>query len=190
MKVGIFGKSGSGKTTVASYFEAKGYFHINFDRVGREVVTKYPEILGEISEAFGPEYVPDGKLDRKKLGDLVFRNTSELEKLNGIFFKYIRNEALLLMTGRDNCILEGAVLFESGLSDYMDKIIYVKTDFDTAVERIVKRENISKQQAESRIAAQSKYDELEEKADHIIETNNSTEELVENIKKLFSRLKI
>lgn len=190
MKVGIFGKSGSGKTTVASYFEAKGYFHINLDRVGREVVTKYPEILSEISEAFGAEYVPDGKLDRKKLGDLVFRNTSELEKLNGIFFKYIRNEALLLMTGRDNCILEGAVLFESGLSDFMDKIICVKTDFDIAVERIVKREKISKQQAESRIAAQSKYDELEEKADHVIETNNSTEELVENIKKLFSRLKI
>jgi len=190
LKIGIFGKSGSGKTTIAHFFTEKGFLHINLDRIGKEVVSVYPEITAEIICKFGKEYVTEDGIDREKLGTLVFGDQSELEKLNGIFFKYITAEAEKEMASAENCIVEGAVLFESGLSIKMDKIIYVKTDKATAVDRICRRENISAEKAGLRINAQSKYDELEKKVDFVIETNDSVPELVRKIEELFNDLKI
>jgi len=190
LKIGIFGKSGSGKTTVANFFAERGFLHINLDRIGKEVVSIYPEITAEIICKFGKEYVTEEGIDRKKLGALVFGNKNELEKLNGIFFRYITAEAEKAMGSNENCIVEGAILFESGLNKRMDWIIYVRTDHKTAVDRIIKREGITEEQAELRVNAQSKYDKLEKKADFIIETNGGVTELTDKIRAIFSELKI
>ena len=190
LKVGIFGKSGSGKTTISKFFEQKGFYHINLDEIGKMVPCKYPEVLAEIAKTFGDSYVTGCEIDRKKLGDLVFSDRSELDKLNSIFFGFIVKETLDLLEEHENCVVEGAVLLESGICELMDKIIYTKTSHELSVQRIMKRENISEEQAASRITAQSKYDKMENKADLVIETNDSVEELQTKIKDLFKDLNI
>ena len=190
MKVGIFGKSGSGKTTIANFFEGKGFYHINLDEIGKMVPCKYPEVLAEIAKTFGDSYVTGCEIDRKKLGALVFSDKEELDKLNSIFFGFIVKETLDLLEEHENCIVEGAVLIESGIYELMHKIIYTKTSPELSVQRIMKREGISEDQAQKRINAQSKYDEMENKADFIIETNDSVEDLHSKIEQLFSDLNI
>jgi dephospho-CoA kinase len=190
LKIGIFGKSGSGKTTVAKFFEEKGFSHINLDGIGRSIPEKYPQVIADIERIFGADYISNGQIDRKKLGTLVFNNTSELEKLNGIFFGYIVKEAIGLLEKYPDCVVEGAILIESGLNEYMDKIIYVKTGLETALRRIMHRESISKEQASQRINAQSKYDDMEKSCDFVIETTDSIEELHSKIDRLFKDLKL
>ena len=190
LKVGIFGKSGSGKTTVANFFEQKGFYHINLDEIGKLVPCKYPEVLAEITRVFGDGYVTGCEIDRKKLGTLVFSDRSELDKLNSIFFGFIVKETLDLLEEHENCVVEGAVLIESGLNELMDRVVYTRTSHDLSVQRIMKREGISEKQAASRVSAQSKYDEMEDKSDFVIETNDSVEELQAKIEDLFRDLNI
>lgn len=190
LKIGIFGKSGSGKTTIAKFFEGKGFYHINLDEIGKMVPCKYPEVLAEIAKTFGDSYVTGCEIDRKKLGALVFSDRSELDKLNSIFFGFIVKETLDLLEEHENCIVEGAVLIESGIYELMHKIIYTKTSQELSVQRIMKREDISEESAKARVKAQAKYDEMENKADFVIETSDSVEELHAKIETLYKDLNI
>lgn len=190
MKIGIFGKSGSGKTTIAKFFEEKGFYHINLDEIGKMIPSKYPEVLTEVAKTFGEEYLTGLEIDRKKLGALVFSDKTELDKLNSIFFGFIVIETLDILDEHENCIVEGAVLIESGIYELMHKIIYTKTSEELSIQRIMHREGITEDQAKTRVEAQSKYDEMEKKADFVIETNDSVEELHAKIEQLFKDLNL
>lgn len=190
MKIGIFGKSGSGKTTVADFFERAGFFHIDLDIIGRTVLDKYPEILGKITSVFGAGFVENGVLDRTKLGELVFSDAKKLELLNSIFFEYIRQETLSLMDGHDKCVVEGAVLTDIGLDKEMDHVIYVRTSDEIAIARLMEREKRPEQELVIRLASQSKYNEQSKNADFIIETDQDPDTLYERISDLFNKLNL
>ena len=177
MKIGICGKSGSGKSTVAGYYVKKGYRLIDLDVVGREVISLYPEILIEIEKSFGQEFVEGGKLDRKKMGTLVFSDHLMLERLNNIFFKYIKKETLKQMAESENIVIDGAILFEIGLDSHLDKTIYVFADKEVAVARLRSRENTDEKVLRKRIEAQGKYDIYSDRADFTVENSGSLEEV-------------
>jgi dephospho-CoA kinase len=190
LKIGIFGKSGSGKSTVAGFFEKIGFFVIDLDVVGKEVLNKYPERLKHISESFGQEFVVNGVLDRKKLGSVVFSDENKLNLLNSIFFEYIRKDTLKIMKTQDKCVIDGAVLIDIGLQKYLDCVIYVKTSRDIAIERLTNREHRPETELSMRLDSQTKYDKQAEYADFIIETDNDPSNLKKSISDIFSTLKI
>lgn len=190
MKIGIFGKSGSGKTTVAGYFEKIGFFHVDLDKIGKTVIDKYPGILKRISEIFGPGFIKRDGLDRNKLANLVFSDEKELEKLNSIFFEYIKTETVELLIEHKDCVVEGAVLAEIGLDEFLDHVIYVHTDNQIALNRLMKRENLTKNELQKRLDSQAKYDAMSKTADHIIYTDDDPETLNKSINDLFNKLNL
>lgn len=188
MKIGIFGKSGSGKTTVANFFAEKGFYRIDLDEIGRNVLKKYPSVLEDISNTFGSSFIVDGELQRRKLADHVFKSKESVDKLNGIFFKYIKAEFLIEIKKSKDIVAEGAVLVELGIDKHFDRIIYVFTKEQTAVDRLMKRDGISERSALDRLSAQEKYDSVP--SDIRIETNDSELSLKRKMNKLFKELNI
>ncbi|MCK4978895.1 MAG: dephospho-CoA kinase [Candidatus Delongbacteria bacterium] len=184
MKIGICGRSGSGKSTASMYFQEKGYTVIDLDQLTKGLDKKYPEIILRVIDTFGFEYVSDGKINRKMLGELVFSSQKELNKLNEIYFEYIKKDVLKEISRIENIVVEGAILFEIELEKYLDKTIYMVTDERTLLERISHREKNTVETLKNRLKIQKKYDAYQNKADYIIETNSTKEELYEKLDQL------
>lgn len=185
MKIGILGKTGSGKSTVASFFKKEGYDVIDIDQLAKELPLKYPMILDEISKVFGLDYVASGDIDRKKLGALVFSSEKELRKLNSIFFKYIQKEVEKITSEKDNIIVEGVIIFEAELDKYLDKTIFVYCDdINKSLSRLQKRENTPMEVLEKRLFIQRKYDKDKIKADYQIENTGSQKLLLNKLNEI------
>ncbi|MDA3838561.1 MAG: dephospho-CoA kinase [Candidatus Delongbacteria bacterium] len=184
MKIGICGRSGSGKSTASDYFLKKGYKIINLDLYAKTLDNKYPEILSKIKDAFGDKYISDGMINRKMLGELVFGSEKELEKLNKIYFEYLKKDMIKLLDKEQNIVIEGAVIFEIELEKHLDRTIYVTVDEAILLERIAKREKDSIETLKNRLKLQIKYDAYISKADYIINTNGTVEELYQKLNTL------
>lgn len=187
--IGIIGKSGSGKSTVAKYIAEKYNFAIiDLDQIAKEIVEIYPAVLEEITEIFGSAYVIDGKLDRQSLGKLVFGNELELAKLNQVFFKFIIKEIQIRASKLGNCILEGAVLSELGITNMLDKLIFIQSSDIEMLGRLQKRENTPKEVLQKRLERQQKYDSTMDSADFIIVNDGSPIELQTKIDKVMVKV--
>jgi len=189
MIIGIIGKSGSGKSSVAKYIAEKYEFSlVDLDQIGREAVSLYPQILSEVAEAFGSGYVDGNQLNRPALGKLVFGNDIELAKLNQIFFKYIIAEIHKRTAQNANSLLEGAVLTELGVENLWNKLIFVQTEEQLMLQRLQERENTPLEVLQKRLNSQKKYDSLVESADFVIPNNQSTAELEKQIDNVMNKL--
>ena len=184
MKIGICGRSGSGKSTASMYFQKKGYTVIDLDQLAKDLDLKYPEIISKVKDTFGIEYILDGKINRKMLGELVFSSEKELNKLNKIYFEYIRKDVLEKISKIENIVIEGAILFEIELEKYLDKTIYVTVDEEILLQRISHREKNTIETLKNRLKIQKKYDAYINKADYIIETTCTKKELFEKLEQL------
>ncbi len=177
MVIGITGPSGAGKSTITEYLSAEyGYFVIDADKIAREITAKGSPALDEISDEFGNLYITnDGQLDRKSLAKLVFSDKEKLDKLNKITHKYIIQKIKFLAANNKNSIIDAPLLFETGLDLICDKIILVMCDFQKRVERIMKRDLLTIEEAEKRINSQNNYSEYASKC-HLV-VNNDEEDI-------------
>lgn len=155
--VGICGGSGTGKTTICSRLAALGAYVIDADRVAREILR--PPVLERLSRAFGEEILrPDGSLDRKRLGEIVFSDEEKLKKLNEITHPLITHEILDdIERHREQyavVVVDAAVLQEAGLDRLCNRTVAVLAPLETRLSRIVARDGLSREAALSRIRAQ------------------------------------
>ena len=155
--VGICGGSGTGKTTICSHLAALGAYVIDADRVAREILR--PPVLERLSRAFGEEILrPDGSLDRKRLGEIVFSDEEKLKKLNEITHPLITHEILDdIERHREQyavIVVDAAVLQEAGLDRLCNRTVAVPAPLEARLSRIVARDGISREAAFSRIRAQ------------------------------------
>lgn len=183
MKIGVCGRSGSGKSLASKVFEDAGYFLLDLDKVGKDVVDIYPEVKIEIKKYFGGEvFLVNGDLDRKKLGDIVFKDKTKLDRLNSIFYRYIKYELLKNLKQYKNIVVDGAIIFDAGYNKYLDKIIYVHADEKILIARIAQREkNTDFSTIMNRLKQQKHYEEYKSRADYVFENNGSEIELKEKI---------
>ncbi len=176
--VGIIGKSGSGKTTVSGFLEELGAQVINCDLIAREVTAPGSEGLSQIAQTFGAQYLlPDGSLNRKMLGNLVFGDASALQKLNQITHPRIekRVQELIDTADKDLILLDAPVLLETGLKNFVSHIILVTSTHNK--ERIKLRDCLSETEATKRLNAQRSDAYFRNYADIVIENDGSVEEL-------------
>ncbi|MBO5452865.1 MAG: dephospho-CoA kinase [Clostridia bacterium] len=161
MVIGITGPTGSGKSTVSAYLVEKyGFFLIDADKVARAVTEKGTACIVELASRFGQEYLNnDGSLNRKKLGTLVFSDKNALEALNVVTHKYIVEEIKKAAMENENSIIDAPLLFEAGLDEICDRIILVTCNKEKRIERIMKRDCITLEEALNRINSQNDYSE-------------------------------
>lgn len=180
MKIGVCGKSGTGKTTLAKYLVSKNYIHINLDEEAKKMYQN-PEVKVLLITQFGEEVYIDGKINRDYLSSLVFSNRDNLNKINQIFYPRLFQLVKMISEKSSDIIVDGAILFDAGIDRIMDKTIYMKSDTDTMLKRIYQREKRDKAILIQRIEAQSFLDKCESKADFTIITDSSKENLYKKI---------
>lgn len=187
MIIGLTGSSGSGKSIAAEFFAEKGFFIIDYDRISREICNPGEPCLMELTENFGCDIIDDeGKLLRKKLGEIVFSDKEKLTLLNSITHKYIlqKSDALKEQNSHRDIIMDAPLLFEAGLEKQCDYVVSILSDREIQIQRIMDRDGISRETAIGRIASQHSHEYFEEKSDFCIYNNSTRQEFRAKLEKL------
>ncbi len=173
--IAITGGIGTGKSTVTKFIREKGYITIDADEVGHEAL-KEKEIKMLVSKEFGIPLDKNGEINRKKLGKIVFADRKKLNQLNSILHPQIVKmilDKLHSLSNREEIFVEAAVLFEMKLDRYADYIIVTDCPDELRMDRIMKREHISRREALLRIKTQLSREEFLKRADYVINTSKS-----------------
>lgn len=178
LRIGLTGGIASGKSAVADLFAARGVPIIDTDVVAREVVEPGQPALAEIAREFGPGVLgADGRLDRRKLRDLVFSDEKRRKTLEAILHPAIRRvaEERARSAGGAYQIVVVPLLAESPMRASMDRVLVVDCSEETQLERLLRRDAESEAQARRMIAAQASRAERLAIADDVIDNDGSLE---------------
>ena len=190
MIVGLTGGIASGKSTVSKYLAEKGFKVYDADRIAKDISEK-KLVQEEIILNFGDKILTeDGKVDRKKLKEIVFADKDKLKKLNAIIHPKVVDfyRELKEKNTDETIIFDVPLLFESGIDKFCDKILVVISDYDIQLNRIIERDNIDKELASKIIKSQISNEERIKKADIVIENNTSLEELYEKVERFCEKI--
>ena len=187
--IGITGGIASGKSTVVKYLLKKGYPVIDADKLGHEVLDPTNPGYSEVVDLFGKKILRfNGTIDRKILGDIVFKDYDLLKKLNNIshpqIYKMIEKKYNYLLTENKSRVvfLEAALLIQANWHKLCDQVWLVKTKKSIALDRLQKRDNLSKKDALDRINSQDPWSKKLSCIDLILVNEGFQEELEGQIK--------
>lgn len=157
LKIGITGGIGSGKTIVCEIFKLLGVPVFQADFVAGKLINSDAVIRSELISRYGNDiYQTDRKVNREKLAGIIFNDDAELEKVNKIIHPFVRNEFMnwVKYQEAEYVIHEAAILFESGFYKMMDAAILVTAPEEMRIERVIKRNGLTRENVVSRIAKQ------------------------------------
>lgn len=188
--IGITGGIASGKSLVTKALIDGGYYVIDTDIIAHELL-KDSNVIGELIRTFGEQVYADGAINRKVLGAIIFEDKNKQKKLNNIIHPLVIKEVerLLSLTNRKIVFVDVPLLFESGMDELMDAVIVVAVNPKTQLERLCKRDNISKEYAKKKINMQMPLTEKMKLADYIIDNNESIEDTLNQLEAILRRLK-
>ena len=189
--IGLTGGIGSGKTTIANEFLSLGVPVYIADDEARKLMQS-PEVINAIRAVFGSAVFEKDVLNREKLAEIVFSNPEKLEQLNAIVHPAVKkhfDEWLLNHKDAPFVIYEAAILFESGGYKKCDLIISVTAPLQTRIQRVIDRDNTTREQVLKRINMQWNDEKRISKSDFIIK-NTNIEETKSEIVKILKILKI
>lgn len=187
LKIGLTGNMGSGKTTVGKVFELLGIPVFYADDAAKKAMAKDDILITEIKAAFGEQaYFEDGSLNRKHIAGIVFSNNNELKKLNAIvhpatfraFDEWVRD-----IKGVPYVLKEAALLFESDSYKMCDYSIMVQAPLEIRINRVIKRDGITRAEVEGRNTHQFTEEKKTALADYLIK-NDDTELVIPQVLEL------
>ncbi|MBK3332004.1 dephospho-CoA kinase [Persephonella atlantica] len=193
LKIGLTGSIGTGKTTVADIFKRLGAYVISADEIVHRLLER-EDIKEKIREKFGNVFTSDGKVDRKKLAQIIFDDEKKRKELEGIlhplvfreierFFEKVREKDPKAVV-----VAEVPLMIETGSYKNYDMVIVVYAPEDIQLQRLIKK-GLSKEEAKKRIKAQMPIDEKIRYADIVIENTGSLKELEKEVKEIYEILK-
>ena len=191
IKVAICGGIGSGKSTVCQMFAERGVALYDSDSRAKALMNDSDELRMALVAEFGEECYADGALNRPYLASRVFGSEEQLAKLNSIVHPAVKADFLRWAEEQegDFCILESAILFESGFDAVVDKTVAVLAPLPLRIERAMARDGASREQIEARVKAQMSDDELVARADFAI-VNIHLEDVEKDVAELAYRFKM
>ena len=191
MKIlGLTGGSGTGKSAACTAFARLGCGVIDADATYRTLCDTCEPMLKEIQNVFGDVFSTDGKLDRKKLGAIVFADAQKLQQLNAITHPYIRQAARDAFAAYSKrgcllCIYDAPVLFEGQMETLCDKTCAVLAARNTRIARIVARDAITEEYAALRSDAQKDDAFYRERCDYVVQNDADLDTLYTQVRKIY-----
>lgn len=189
--LGITGSIATGKSTVVNIFKQYGFPVVDADIIAREVVEPNTAGLKKVVETFGSSVLcSDGSLNRKQLGQIIFSDTKKRQALNALLAPFLQ-EAIIEQIKRASAaaalvIADIPLLYEAGYDKYMDQVAVVYIPEDLQVQRLMKRDRITKKEAQKKVASQLSIEEKKKRADIIFDNQESLSSIRQQI---FSWLK-
>lgn len=186
--IGLTGSIATGKSTVSKMFGEFNIPVIDADQLSRDVVEQGQPAYREIVDTFGEAILQEnGQIDRKALGRIIFTDDQKRKELNGIVHPEVRKEMLKRRDKykeekRKAVVLDIPLLFESELMDYVDVILVVSVDESTQLDRLLERDQSTKEDAEQRIKSQLSISEKRKRADAVIDNNGTIEGSFQQLK--------
>lgn len=190
LKVGITGGIGSGKSFVSKLFKTLGVPFYDADKEAKAIMNSSDTVSKGLIAAFGESvYFADGTLNRKWLAEQVFNNNDQLAILNGIVHPVVIQHAVDWANAQRSCysLKEAALLFESGSYKTLDYTILVIAPQDVRIERVMARDNVSREEVINRINKQMS-DEAKMEMAHFILVNDGIEPLLPQIYNIHKQL--
>ena len=175
MIIGISGKSGSGKSTLARKIINKSNnkaIHLDIDKIGHSVLL-LPEVKEELIKSFGESIIQKNNIDRKKIGEIVFASRKEMNKLSDITWKYMQIEIDNFLNIHKNkiIILDWLLLPITKYFAMCNIKILLDIPYDVRKQRVMKRDNITKEAFDLREKASINFDESA--FDYVIKDDNN-----------------
>jgi dephospho-CoA kinase len=195
MILGLTGGIATGKSTVTAMLRERGIPVIDADQIAREVVEPGKPAYEAIVRHFGREILlADGQINRKKLGEIVFSDEAERQKLNAIVHpevrRVMREEAETAeRNGAAIVFMDIPLLFESKLQHMVDKIVVVYAPASVQLARMLERDELDEEQAHKRLRAQWPIEQKKQLADFLIDNTGTREETERQVERLLAELK-
>ena len=191
--IGITGGIASGKSTVTDFLKQQGYQVIDADQVVHELQEPGGRLYQALLSAFGPAILrEDGRLDRAKLGAMIFGNPDLLAQSSQLQNEIIREELArrrdLLAETEAVFFMDLPLLFELEYDNWFDQIWLVDVTEETQLSRLMNRNALNQEEAEKRIAAQLSLQEKRKRADVLIDNNGSLEETRQQLRDALQKL--
>ena len=190
--IGITGGISSGKSTVTNFLRQRGFQVVDADALVHQLQAPGGRLYNILVEHFGNQVVlKNGQLNRPLLASLIFSNTEEqewsketqgqviLEELAALKNQLTQTEAIFFM--------DIPLLFEQGYESWFDEVWLIYLDRETQIERLMNRDKLSLEAAESRLASQWSLDKKKKLATHIIDNSGSLDQLLSQIISLLER---
>jgi len=193
--LGVTGGIGAGKSSVSAILKELGAIVLDADLISRQVVEPYKSAWLEIKKTFGDDFIRnDNTLDRKKLADEIFSSKEKRLLLEKIIHREVIAEikeelAALRENGyTGTVVLDVPIPVREGFLDTVDRVWVVVSDDEIRINRLMKRSNMTRQEAKARMSSQLTQDEYMALAHEVIENNGSREELERKVTNLYEKL--
>ncbi len=195
LKVGLTGSIAVGKSFVLSVLRELGCATFDADKIAHQVMEPGREAYRDILSEFGDGVLAeDGSIDRAKLGQIVFADAERRKRLNDIVHPRVIAEQNRLLSEVEAqnpdgiAVIDAALMIESGGYKRFDKLIVVFCDRETQIERLMRRNSITREDAERRVAAQMSSEEKRRYADYEIDTSGTFDETRQRVIEVHSKL--
>lgn len=192
--IGLTGGIGSGKSTVAALLRERGLEVIDADAMARLAVSPGSETLRKIVQVFGPDILSaDGTLNRRELGDQVFKDSKLLLALEQIVHPRVQEltqtkRAELVARGVSMAFYDVPLLYEKKMEGQFDSVVVVSSGEEQQIERVMIRSAVSREEVVRRIAAQMRLSEKVKKAQFVIHNDRDMSHLRAQVDELLKKL--
>lgn len=192
--IGLTGGAGSGKSTVAEMFRQLGAAVVDADEATHAVYAPGTPGFEAVVREFGEEFVRNGVIDRKKLGEVVFNEPAQRRRLNAIVHPLVRQwmaerTAVAVEGGAEVVVQDVPLLFENGLQGLFSETVLVYALPAIQVRRLIEERGLSAARAGAMLAAQMPIDEKRPLADFVIDNNGSLDETRRQVEEVWARVR-
>jgi dephospho-CoA kinase len=188
--IGLTGGIGCGKSLAAQYFAELGALVIDADQLARAAIERGSDGFDEVVALFGDSILKDGNIDRRALGELIFKDPIAKTKLQNIIHPFVRREfeeAVASLKGDQVLVYEIPLLVETNAHEKFDLVITVESEMENRIARLRGR-GMHISEIEGRIAAQATREQRIEVADFLIENDGSEDELLRQVENIWDSL--
>jgi len=188
--IALTGGIGCGKSLAAEFFADLGAIVIDADQLARAAIERGSSGFDEVVAIFGDSILKDGEIDRRALGELVFKDPVKKSALEAIIHPWVRSEfeaAVASLTGNQTLVYEIPLLFESHGADRFETVITVEADMDKRISRL-REKGLHLSEIEARVASQASREERVSIADFVIENSGSKDDLLRQVENIWEAL--